>query len=106
MRQTQVTLGARIRQVRGTLSQRELAQLVGVDQNTVSKWERDKLTPSLRALRLLASQTGVPVGWFYEGLDGGDVAAPTPIETVNRRLDRIEQQLARLREQLDALAGQ
>lgn len=60
-----LTAGARVRQVRDRLglSQPELGQLVGAHWVTVSRWERDELTPSPYQMGLIerfgeAARTG------------------------------------------------
>jgi transcriptional regulator with XRE-family HTH domain len=46
----------RLKEVRGERTQRELGNLLGVDQMRVSRWERAACTPSLRFWRLLNEQ--------------------------------------------------
>ena len=71
-----VTVSRRIEQLRRErlgLTQRELAALLvngrgerGIQQVTVSRWERAEVEPSLRYLRQLAGLADVPVQWFFE----------------------------------------
>jgi transcriptional regulator with XRE-family HTH domain len=60
-----LSLGDRIREARGTLTQRELADLLGVDPITVSRWERGTVEPSGRRIRKIAEATGRKAEWFY-----------------------------------------
>ena len=64
-----MTLGERIRQARVerlSMTQREVAALLGIESVNVSRWERDVSEPKPRHLRELARVTGVPVSWFFE----------------------------------------
>lgn len=53
-----VRLGPAIRQARGDMTQTTLADAVGVDQPTVSRWERDEQRPSLEQLAAVDAATG------------------------------------------------
>lgn len=46
------------------MTQRQLAQLLGVDAQYISRWERGT-TPSIASLVLLADALSVDVAWFY-----------------------------------------
>ncbi len=56
-----MTMGQRIAQLRKTkgLSQEELAELVGVSRQAVSKWELDEAQPEASKIILLAQALGV-----------------------------------------------
>jgi transcriptional regulator with XRE-family HTH domain len=58
------TLGSTIRQLRRSagLTQRELAQRLGVDSTHVSHLEADRKDPSLQLIRDLASTLDIPPG--------------------------------------------
>lgn len=64
-----MALGARIKEARRehlSLTQRALAIKLGVDQVTLSRWEREESEPRARHLRALADLAELPVSWFYE----------------------------------------
>jgi transcriptional regulator with XRE-family HTH domain len=46
---------------RAGLTQQQLADRLGVDQASVSRWEREKGEPGVSQVALLASVLGVPV---------------------------------------------
>ena len=51
-----------IRSIRGDLSQAQFAELLGVEQATISRWETGKSNPSgpaLLLLRLIAAEKGI-----------------------------------------------
>lgn len=58
--------GDRIRQAREIrgLTQQELAKIIGADQSTVARYERDLLTASDTQLQAIALATGFPVSFF------------------------------------------
>jgi len=63
-----LSLGRKIYDARRDLllTQRELADKVGVTSQAVSRWERDEAPPNWRNLRLLAEVTGKPISHFFE----------------------------------------
>jgi transcriptional regulator with XRE-family HTH domain len=69
-------VGARIRQRRIMLglSQQQLAELVGVTYQQAHKYERGINRISAGRLYVMAQVLGVPVGQFFEGLEGRKVA--------------------------------
>lgn len=60
------------------MKQEELAALVGSDQPTISKWERDLQRPSLEHLRAVEEATGRPRGFVL--LQAGCVDDVTTVE--------------------------
>lgn len=57
-----VPLGEAIRDVRGSMTQDQLAKAVQTDQGTVSKWETGRIWPELDDLPKIERACGVPVG--------------------------------------------
>ena len=60
------TLGERIRQLRDerNLKQADLAKVLGVDSNTVSKWELGTQNPSPENTAMLAEMFDVPLAYL------------------------------------------
>jgi transcriptional regulator with XRE-family HTH domain len=73
---TNVFLGSRIRAARSALgmSQAALAQSLGLSVQQVSKYESGET--GIAALRLIeiATVCGVPIGFYFAGLDDADTA--------------------------------
>ena len=61
-------IGARIRALRQkrNLTQKELAQWIGVPQNTVSRWETGAYQIAIHELQVLAALFGVPLSAMIE----------------------------------------
>lgn len=55
------------------MTQRELANKLGVDPMTVSRWERGKADPSLTHIRTMAGLAGLSPSWFFS--DDGELVA-------------------------------
>ena len=60
-------VGARVKRAREAagMTQVELARALNVEQSTVSRWERDDPTPSLRWLSEIATATAQPLPFFF-----------------------------------------
>lgn len=67
------TLGDRLRKARSCagLDQRQLAERVGVNRNTLALWELDRHRPSTAAIALVAAVTDTDAEWL-EGKAAGD----------------------------------
>lgn len=71
-------VGSRIRERRTMLglSQQQLAKMIGVTYQQAHKYERGLNRISAGRLFEIAQVLGVPVAWFFEGLEaGGEVQA-------------------------------
>jgi transcriptional regulator with XRE-family HTH domain len=62
-------LSGRIKTIRGTLSQAKFADLIGVNQGTVHKYEKGISAPSEETLRKIANHGKVTVKWLLHGDD-------------------------------------
>jgi transcriptional regulator with XRE-family HTH domain len=60
-------IGARIRKLRGSILQDELAAYLGVSQGHFSKIERGKIAPSIEILLLLSDKFRKSVDWILRG---------------------------------------
>jgi len=63
-----MTLGQKIKAAREALgmNQDELAELLGVEPPTVSRWENGVIRPKSKRLKTIAEKLGKPVEWFQE----------------------------------------
>ena len=73
----EVMIGSRLRDQRKRvgLSQRELAQRVGVTASALSQVETDQTKPSVKTLLALVTELGVSLDWIYRT----DGAEPPPL---------------------------
>lgn len=59
-----MSLGQRIKQAKGKISQTELSRLLKVDRSTVASWEIDRREPDLATLSRIADLFNVSVDWL------------------------------------------
>jgi len=64
------------------LSQRELAEAVGIAQTNVSQWERDGALPKPRNIRRIAEVLGKPVAYFFQDEDRPSPTVGTAVEAI------------------------
>jgi len=72
-------LPGRIRKIRGELTQNEFAELIGVNQGTVHKYEKGIASPGAFTLKLIADYGRVTVEYL---LSGGNKELPGPAESI------------------------
>lgn len=61
------TLGERIRQVRGAMSQADFAAKIGINKNLLGKYERGESVPGGEILSQIHDTAGVSVDWLLTG---------------------------------------
>lgn len=79
------TLGRKIfrqRKIRG-LSQEELAELVGVSRQAVSRWEADAAQPTFDNLQMLCAVLKVSITYFTDNSSETDEIPPEPVLPVS-----------------------
>lgn len=93
-----VGLGGRLRTARRSvgLTQKQLAEQLGVESVTVSRWERDVTTPSLPRLRRIAELTATTVSDL--------VRAPDTASAHAVELAALREELSETRELVDRVA--
>jgi transcriptional regulator with XRE-family HTH domain len=91
-------VGARLRTARrgAGMTQRQLAEQLGVESITVSRWERGVTTPSLPRLRRIAELTETTVSDL--------VRTPDAQTTHGAELAALREELAETREIVDRIA--
>lgn len=70
-------LGERIRSVRGAISQTEFSNTFGINQNTLSRYERGERTPDAEFIALICERFGISPVWLLFGT-GPMAASPGP----------------------------
>jgi transcriptional regulator with XRE-family HTH domain len=83
-------VAARIRERRIMLGKtlKQLAELIGVGYQQVHRYERGLNQVSAGRLFEIAEALDVPIGYFYEGLDGGKAGNMTPRERMTLDITR------------------
>lgn len=59
-----MSIGGNIKKARGRIKQEELAEMLGVNTVTVSRWENDKYTPNANMLRNIAHALNTSVEYL------------------------------------------
>jgi transcriptional regulator with XRE-family HTH domain len=62
------TIGEKIKELRGALSQEKLAAALSTTANTVSRWETAQYKPSVADLERISRHFGVPITTFFPGM--------------------------------------
>lgn len=70
LRTSPAAVGARIRKLRGALSQVVFAEAVGVNHGLISRYEAGQIYPSVSSLISIADATGVSIDWLVTGQTG------------------------------------
>jgi transcriptional regulator with XRE-family HTH domain len=94
-------VGARVRERRIMLglTQQQLADLIGVTYQQAHKYERGINRVSAGRLYEIAQVLSVPVGYFFEGLDGHSTRSVSPRERMCLELARNFAQIPNERHQ-------
>lgn len=66
-----------MRAARGSQKQEDVAQAIGVDQPTVSRWENDQSRPSFEQVSAFEEATGRPKGYCWIAAGYVDLPAGT-----------------------------
>lgn len=72
-------------------SQSELAQKLGVTQQTIQKWVKGKSSPSMENIDKLVEITDLPSHWFMLPPDEGDqIVTPDSMKIGPKQLDLLQ----------------
>ena len=105
-------IGARLAEARSTagLSQRQIADRLGVRESTVAKWETGETVPRGHGVSKLAGMLGVSISWILMGRGVEPVDHTSDIDqvrhelnSVRARLDDVVNELAVLDQRLASL---
>ena len=80
------------------LTQEQLAELMGVSNKTVSKWERGKCMPDYAIVEPLCEALGTTVGELLAGRDSDNIEAQNEdkYQLLQYKLEQAESKLAQL----------
>ena len=84
------SLGARIRELRSDLTQAEFADMLGIKQAMISRYEADKETPSPPVLLRLARFSGRPMEWLLTGAAEEEPSLRRVGAKVSKRLNQAD----------------
>jgi transcriptional regulator with XRE-family HTH domain len=100
------TVGARIADARETkgLSQRGLAQRLGVTPATIERWESGVSDPRANRIAMLAGVLDVSLAWLLEGASRHepDATRGSRVDAVAQKLERV----VRMQEELGRLVSE
>lgn len=101
------TFGDRLAGAREALgiSQRELADRLGVRLRTVQHWEEDVKEPRANRLQMLAGMLNVSLMWLLTG-EGPGVAAPDDLPPRDRETEALMKELRDMRSAMGTLVEQ
>lgn len=87
------------------MSQIELADILGVQQQTLSRWEAGIIMPPIDRLPALAAALQVDVNEFFEAAakSAGQTGEPQSA-TERRRIDAVEQDVSEIKSLLEVIA--
>lgn len=93
----------RLRKIRGSRSQKEFAQLIGISQQKVSNFERGILLPSIPTLIRIARESGVYIDWLLTG--EGPMRPPVTRDLVLRTRIESDKEGFDLYEVIEEISG-
>ena len=88
------TLGGRLSRAREAKnsSLAHIAELVGVEEKTLTAWESDRTVPRANRLTMLAGALGISVSWLLYGRGASPVeeAGSIDVESSRQQLDQLK----------------
>lgn len=102
-----MTLGERIRYIREQLgkTQKEFADMLGIDVQTISCYERGKLIPRPKKLNLIATKCKVNTSWLLSGLGAITISDDTTQEELQEVLNYLTEHPAERKAILTLVRG-
>jgi len=91
-----MTVGNRIRFIRGPLSQDEFAKTLGVRRNTIQVWEADKSSPEAKLYLRFYKRLGVNINWLLSGEGEAYVNNPGSRALLEYKLTTLESKIKAL----------
>ena len=98
------TIGVRLRELRGSSSQADMAKAINVKQQNWARWEGDVVAPSAEMLATICRVHACSADWLLGLTDGRETSAAKP-QTPTVNLDELRATATQLAEELASLAG-
>ena len=106
-----MTMGKRIREVRGELSQEKFSKIVGISKGAVGSYENDKQTPSATVIMSICDNFNIEPRWLLKGegekFDNKAIHNSSDLlrhnmfmEKQEEKIKSLEYQLAEIKEEL------
>lgn len=85
------SFGARLYELRRAknVSQEELAELLDVSRQSISKWENDKAYPEMTRLLCMSEYFGVSLDYLMRGVEGAQAPAQDGAAYTAQSLERV-----------------
>lgn len=101
MKTATTTLGKRLRSCRGTRSAREIADVLGIKEQTLTGYERGRAEPNCTMLVSLAKHYGVSTDWLLglTNISGKQLSRTDTVQVLARMVE-IEADAQRRRQEL------
>jgi transcriptional regulator with XRE-family HTH domain len=98
-----MTIGDRIKEVRGKKSQDDFAQAHGIHRNTLARWESGKRSPEYSFLRDITERYGLAPDWVLMGA-GPKLLAESADQEASLRAQLLDLERDKMRLQDDYIA--
>lgn len=98
-----VTFGTRLKQARNKkmLTQSQVAQLIGIDYTTLSKYENDRSQPDNETVQELASLYDITIDWLFTGSSSGKENKHNELCIDGEREELTEEEARHLKDSLE-----
>jgi transcriptional regulator with XRE-family HTH domain len=98
---------ARLKELRGSISQVEMARKLGTSQTSYSSWELEKKIPMATVVVSVANSFGVSADWLLGLSEHRDGAVQTVTDpALEQKVADLQAENARLKEELLRLKGE
>ena len=98
------TIGDRIRYIRGSLTQPEFGEKLGVGRNNVYLWETNQNMPQAETLLRIYKEYGVNINWLLSGEGEPYIKKSKRSIVMGSRSLKMETRLSALEKQVSKLA--
>lgn len=88
--ETEIPKAFRMERARRKISQKDMAELLGIERATYATYEKGTRTPSLSLLKKFSEMSGISIDSMVKGEDTGSIQVPEKIEPLVRKLSMAD----------------